>query len=59
MPSVKVQVGAKKFDAIAHVLDADERAAVWPLLTKFYPGWLHYETLTKRSLQVVRLDPKV
>jgi hypothetical protein len=31
---------------------------VWPILTTFYPGWAHYETLTPRALQVIRLDPR-
>jgi deazaflavin-dependent oxidoreductase (nitroreductase family) len=56
-PSVKVQAGSKIFNATAHVLDADERAEVWPLLTAFYPGWAHYETLTTRVLPVIRLVP--
>jgi deazaflavin-dependent oxidoreductase (nitroreductase family) len=55
-PSVKVQAGSKKFDATAHVLNPDERSAVWPILTTFYPGWAHYETLTTRSLSVIQLD---
>jgi F420H(2)-dependent quinone reductase len=58
-PNVKVQAGSRKFNATAHVLDADQRSAAWPLLTTFYPGWAHYETLTTRVLQVIRLDPKV
>jgi deazaflavin-dependent oxidoreductase (nitroreductase family) len=57
-PNVKVQAGSKIFNATAHILDSDERTAIWPLLTNFYPGWAHYETLTKRVLQVIRLDPK-
>ena len=57
-PNVKVQAGSKRFNATAHVLDLEERAAVWPLLTEFYPGWAHYETLTTRVLQVIRLEPK-
>jgi deazaflavin-dependent oxidoreductase (nitroreductase family) len=56
--NVKVQAGSKKFDATAHVLESDERSTVWPLLTSFYPGWAHYETLTTRALQVIQIDPK-
>jgi deazaflavin-dependent oxidoreductase (nitroreductase family) len=56
-PRVKVQAGSKKFAATAHVLDESERAIAWPTLTTFYPGWAHYETLTDRPLQVIRLDP--
>ncbi len=54
---VKVQAGAKKFDASARELDDDERNAIWPMLTSFYGGWAHYETLTNRSIRVVRLTP--
>jgi deazaflavin-dependent oxidoreductase (nitroreductase family) len=57
-PNVKVQAGSKKFNATAHILDAAERSAIWPILTTFYPGWAHYETLTTRVLQVIWLDPK-
>jgi len=56
-PNVKVQAGSRRFDATAHVLDSEERSSVWPLLIAFYPGWAHYETLTVRRLEVVRLDP--
>ncbi|HEY5265668.1 MAG TPA: nitroreductase/quinone reductase family protein [Acidimicrobiales bacterium] len=56
-PRVKVQAASKRFDATAHVLDESERAVTWPTLTTFYPGWAHYETLTDRPLQVIRLDP--
>jgi deazaflavin-dependent oxidoreductase (nitroreductase family) len=56
-PSVKVQAGSMKFDATARVLDDGERAVMWPALTAFYPGWAHYETLTSRPLEIIRLDP--
>lgn len=54
---VRVQAGAKKFNARARELNDDERNAIWPLLTSFYGGWAHYETLTDRSLRVVELTP--
>jgi deazaflavin-dependent oxidoreductase (nitroreductase family) len=57
--NVKVQAGSRRFDATAHILDTKDRSVMWPILTTFYPGWAHYETLTPRSLQVVRLDPKI
>lgn len=58
-PNVTVQAGSKSFHATAHILDTKERSLMWPILTTFYPGWSHYETLTSRILQVVRLEPKV
>lgn len=58
-PNVTIQAGSNSFHATASVLDTNERAVIWPVLTEFYPGWSHYETLTSRYLRVVRLDPKV
>ncbi len=56
-PDVRVQVGARHFDAIARELTSDERTRVWPELTNFYAGWAHYETLTSRPLAVIALEP--
>jgi deazaflavin-dependent oxidoreductase (nitroreductase family) len=58
-PDVEVQVrGSKRQSARAHVLDDDERAALWPRLTDWYPGYAHYQTLTDRQIHVVALTPK-
>ena len=43
--------------ATAHVLTRDEREAIWPRLDAFYPGYAHYQTLTDRQIEVVRLTP--
>ena len=56
-PSCSVMVGRRRFDARARILEGDERAAIWPALTSFYPGWAHYETLTERTLHPVELVP--
>jgi deazaflavin-dependent oxidoreductase (nitroreductase family) len=56
---VRVQVGARCFDALARELPPEERASVWPELTTFYSGWAHYETLTDRTISVIALEPKV
>jgi hypothetical protein len=52
-----VQAGSKKFNARARELNDEERNATWPLLTSFYGGWAHYETLTNRSIRVIELTP--
>ena len=52
-----VQVGARRFDALARELTAAQRASLWPELTNFYPGWAHYETLTDRTIAVIALEP--
>ena len=58
-PGVEVQVrGRTRQSARAHVLDEAERAALWPKLTEWYPGYAHYQTLTERQIQVVALTPE-
>jgi deazaflavin-dependent oxidoreductase (nitroreductase family) len=57
-PDVSVEVRGKRQAARAHVLDETERAALWPKLTEFYPGYAHYQTLTSRQIQVVALTPR-
>ena len=37
-PAVEVEIDGLRFDAVAHVLDADERRAVWPTATLAFPG---------------------
>jgi deazaflavin-dependent oxidoreductase (nitroreductase family) len=56
-PAVHVQAGSTQFDALARELPLEERANVWPELTRFYPGWAHYETLTDRPISVIELQP--
>ena len=56
-PEAEVMVGGKTFRARAEILDGEARAAIWPRLTAYYPGWAHYETLTDRTLHPVVLTP--
>lgn len=56
-PAVRIQVGRFKTSATAHVLGAEEKAAVWPRLGEHYEGWAYYQTLTEREIPVVRLTP--
>lgn len=54
---VKVQVGPRRLNAVAQVIEQAERNDLWPQLTAFYSGWAHYETLTSRPIPVVRISP--
>ena len=56
-PDVDVLVRGGAVKTKAHVLTAEEREAIWPELDAFYPGYAHYQTLTSRQIQVVRLSP--
>jgi F420H(2)-dependent quinone reductase len=57
-PAVSLQVGRRKCEADAHVLDEDERAEMWPRLITHFKGWSHYEEITERELKVVSLVPR-
>jgi F420H(2)-dependent quinone reductase len=57
-PQVKVLAGRRWLQTTAHVLTPEEREAMWPQLTTFYPGYAHYQTLTGRRIEVVRLTPE-
>jgi deazaflavin-dependent oxidoreductase (nitroreductase family) len=57
-PDVEVDVGGQHVLAHAHVLDDEERNALWPKLTEWYPGYAHYQTLTGRRIEVVALTRK-
>jgi hypothetical protein len=42
----------------AHLLDADERAAIWPQLLKVWPNYDTYVERSGRELRVFRLEPQ-
>lgn len=55
-PKVGLQVKGTKHDATARVATPEEKAALFPEMTKAYKGWAHYETLTDREIPVVIID---
>jgi deazaflavin-dependent oxidoreductase (nitroreductase family) len=57
-PNVRVQVGDKRFDAIAAVTSGPERERLWQLMVKALPLYSEYQTKTTRQLPVVLLTPK-
>jgi deazaflavin-dependent oxidoreductase (nitroreductase family) len=56
-PRVEVRLGGKRIETTAHVLTEADRDALWPTLTAWYPGYAHYQTLTDRRIELVRLTP--
>lgn len=54
-PRVRVRVGREVFDALAHVADPEERAALWPRLVAYNPPWGRYAEGTDREIPVVVL----
>jgi deazaflavin-dependent oxidoreductase (nitroreductase family) len=57
-PEVAVTVRGRRTDARARLLDADEKAAVWPRLTAMWPNYDRYVERSGRDLRVFRLEPR-
>ena len=58
-PEVEVSFkGGPKKPMLATVADADERARLWPLITKDHKNYAGYQTKTDREIPVVLLTPK-
>ncbi len=58
-PQVEVSLkGGPKQPMLATVADADERARLWPLLTKDHKNYAGYQTKTDREIPVVLLEPE-
>ena len=57
-PEVRVVFGGKPEQKMrAQVADADERARLWPLITKDHQNYAGYQTKTTREIPVVLLSP--
>ena len=68
-PQVGVQDGRRKYSAVAHVADGDERSRLWPLLNRNNRGLARlfhrgvqgrydvYQRRTTREIVVVVIDP--
>jgi deazaflavin-dependent oxidoreductase (nitroreductase family) len=56
-PKVELQVGRKRFAAVARPASADEKARLWPRLTAIYPRYEDYQKRTSREIPLVILIP--
>lgn len=56
-PEVEVQVGTTKMKAQARTAAGAERANLWNKALEFWPPYAEYQTMTKREIPVVVLDP--
>jgi deazaflavin-dependent oxidoreductase (nitroreductase family) len=54
-PTATVVYGGKTMQVDAKLLSDEEKAEVWPRLTKVWPTYDHYVTKTDRNLRVFRL----
>jgi deazaflavin-dependent oxidoreductase (nitroreductase family) len=57
-PQVEVALQGKvKQSMNARIASADERAELWPTVTKKYKGYANYQTKTDREIPLIFLDP--
>ncbi len=57
-PDTIVQVGSKRRRVRARVATPEERARLWPMVTKPYPHYNTYQERTDREIPVVILEPR-
>ena len=55
-PEVRVQVNADKFTARAHTASPEEKARLWPIMTRVWPDYDKYQAKTEREIPVVVLE---
>ena len=57
-PDVAVTHKGRRTEVRARLLDADEKAAVWPRLVAMWPVYDTYTERSGRNLRVFRLEPR-
>ena len=57
-PKAAVQIKAEKRPVPARKLEGEERAAIWPKLTEFFPLWGHFQKYSDREFFVFVLAPR-
>ena len=55
-PEVELQVAADKFKARARNASAEEKPALWEIMTKIFPTYKSYQKKAKRKIPVVVLE---
>jgi deazaflavin-dependent oxidoreductase (nitroreductase family) len=56
-PRATVVYGGRRVEVEAHLLDEQEKAAVWPRLLRVWPTYDTYVERSGRDLRVFRLEP--
>lgn len=56
-PDVTVQRSGRTEAMVARVLSPEEKAEVWPVVTRTYKGYAAYQKRTDRQIPVVELVP--
>jgi len=57
-PDAKIQVWDRVIDVTARTGSAADKARVWPMMTKQWPDYAKYQSMTDRDIPVVLLRPR-
>jgi deazaflavin-dependent oxidoreductase (nitroreductase family) len=57
-PEVEIQVKDQRMRAHARTATPEEKAELWPIMTREWPDYDVYQTKTDRQIPIVILEPK-
>jgi deazaflavin-dependent oxidoreductase (nitroreductase family) len=57
-PDVTIEIGGERKAMTARTATPEEKAALWPRITKAYRGYAGYQKRTDRDIPVVLLTPR-
>lgn len=55
-PHVTVQLGRRRFAALARVADGAERDRLWPIMVGVWPSYARYQAQTRREIPLVIIE---
>ncbi|HEY7630585.1 MAG TPA: nitroreductase family deazaflavin-dependent oxidoreductase [Thermoleophilaceae bacterium] len=58
-PDVEIQVWGDKLKVHARTATPEEKAELWPIMTKEWPSYDEYQTKTDRDIPLVILEPLI
>jgi len=57
-PEVELVLGGSTLRMLARTASPEEKAAMWPEITRVYPGYAGYQRRTSRDIPVVICEPR-
>ncbi len=57
-PDIEVQYKSKKMELRARLVDAEEKARVWPICCEYYPDYALYQQRSARDIPVFVCEPR-
>ncbi len=58
-PRVRIQVRGEVMDGVARTATPEEKAALWPTMTRMWPDYDEYQRKTERQIPLVIIDTGV